>query len=111
MTTNSGIDRKFSPVISSNMGGCWVRLIGSFKRSLMAIMRNRHRTEEVLQTLFNVIEYIVNSRSLTHMSTGPQDLVSILPNDLYSLGLHNGYFAIFNEKDLLKITASLTIFG
>lgn len=80
--TNRGIHFKRIPPLSPFMGGSWERMIGCFKRTLNAILRDRHPTDEVLQTVFSEAEYIVNSRPLTHVSENPQDLVSICPNDI-----------------------------
>lgn len=80
--TNNGITWQFIPPAAPHMGGCWERMIGCFKRTIETILRDRHPTDEVLQTVFAESEYIVNSRPLTYTSSECGELSSISPNDI-----------------------------
>ena len=71
---------RFNPPNAPHQGGIWERLIRSFKRILYTILGTRGITDEVLNTTFCLVEYALNSRSLTTVSADPFDLVTITPN-------------------------------
>uniref|UniRef100_A0A1B0C9K2 Uncharacterized protein n=1 Tax=Lutzomyia longipalpis TaxID=7200 RepID=A0A1B0C9K2_LUTLO len=65
-----------------HMGGSWERLIGTVKRVLDVILKERTPTDEILKTLFTEIEYMMNNRPLTFVSIDPQDETALTPNQL-----------------------------
>lgn len=71
---------KFIPPASPHMGGCWERMVRSFKDALKVLLRGRTTKFEVLATLMCEAENIVNSRPLTYVSSNPEDPESITPN-------------------------------
>ena len=83
------------------MGGVWERLVRSVKRCLTVVLGNQVLTDEVLNTVFTEVEFIVNSRPLTHVSTDPTDLEAITPNH-FLLGRASPRWApcCVDERDL-----------
>lgn len=77
-----GMTWSFIPPAAPHFGGCWERLIKTVKVALYNILKERYPKEEMLYTLFAEIEYLINSRPLTYVSTDPQDTESITPNDI-----------------------------
>ena len=51
------------------MGGVWERLVGSCKKALNVVVQNQVLTDELLLTAFAVVEWVVNSRPLTEVSS------------------------------------------
>ena len=74
------IEWHFNPPAAPHMGGVWERLVRSVKRCLTVVLGSQVLTDEVLNTAFTEVEFIVNSRPLTHVSTDPTDLEAITPN-------------------------------
>jgi len=79
-TSNQGIKWNFNPPKAPHMGGCWERLIKSVKTALRSVMRSQYPKDEELQTFLVRVEFIINSRPLTHVSVDPIDLQPITPN-------------------------------
>ncbi|XP_043243765.1 uncharacterized protein LOC122392683 [Amphibalanus amphitrite] len=75
-----GIEWHFNPPAAPHMGGVWERLVRSVKRCLTVVLGSQTLTDEVLSTVFAEVEYIVNSRPLTHVSADPADMEAITPN-------------------------------
>ncbi len=73
---------RFNPPYASHYGGVFERMIGAAKQALYhAIPSHQSMTLEQLVTAFAVVESVLNSRPLTYVSTDPQDLVPLTPND------------------------------
>ncbi|XP_073956571.1 uncharacterized protein [Choristoneura fumiferana] len=77
-----GIRWRFIPPGSPFMGGAWERLVSSVKKSLQAVLHERHPSKETLATLLAEAEYTVNSRPLTHVAVEPDEPEAITPNHL-----------------------------
>jgi Family of unknown function (DUF5641) len=60
-------------------------MIGAVKRALLAVMSHRKLNDEIMLTVFAEVEYIINSRPLTHVSDDIADPVSLTPN-IFLLG-------------------------
>jgi hypothetical protein len=58
------------------------------KKSLYAVFNEKVPKEETLQTLLVEVEFLVNSRTLTYVSSDPDDPESITLNQ-YLLGPRN----------------------
>ncbi len=80
-----GIKWKFNPPHASHMGGVWERQIRTVRRVLSALMREQQLDDERLSTLLCVVEAVVNSCPLTHVSDDAKDLEPITPNHLLLL--------------------------
>ena len=74
------IEWVFNPPAAPHMGGAWERLVGSVKKSMLAILKERAPKEEVLQTALLEAEAIVNSRPLTHVSLDHHDQEALTPS-------------------------------
>ena len=74
------IEWHFNPPAAPHMGGVWERLVRSVKRCLTVVLGSQVLTDEVLNTAFAEVEFIVNSRPLTHVSTDPTDMEALTPN-------------------------------
>ena len=72
----------FNPPTASHMGGIWERLVASVKRCLKVILEKSVVRDEVLHTAFSEVEYILNGRPLTHVSSSPADPEALTPNHL-----------------------------
>jgi transposase InsO family protein len=98
----------FNPPAAPHMGGVWERLVGSVKRTIEGIMKERTVTDEVLYTVFTEVENILNSRPLTKVSVDPNDPESLTPNHFlkgYSSGVgdlrkENSPWGEFDDTDL-----------
>lgn len=97
-----GIKWKFIPPKSPHMGGCWERLIRSVKTGLKVVLKERSPKEEMLQTLFAEVEFIVNNRPLTHVSVDERDLEALTPNNFLigkSADLRPNVIGNFSDED------------
>ena len=82
------IEWKFNPPGASHHGGVWERLIRSARKILLNLANSQTLTDDSLRTLLAEAESIMNSRPLTRVSTDPNDLRCITPNDLLLLKNH-----------------------
>ena len=80
--TQKNIKWHFNPPGAPHMGGCWERLIASVKRALRVVLGNQLVTDEVLTTVLTEVEFMLNSRPLTHVSNEAGDPEGLTPNHL-----------------------------
>ncbi|XP_054259333.1 uncharacterized protein LOC128984074 [Macrosteles quadrilineatus] len=95
---NYGIKWNFICPRAPHMGGCWERLVRSVKTALRSVMRCQYPKDEELQTFMVRVEFIINSRPLTHVSLDPNDPEPITPNHF----LREAYKINLNEDQLCK---------
>ena len=69
-----------NPPSAPHRGGIWERLVRSFKRILYTIVGTRRLTDEVLNTIFCLVEHALNSRPLTPVNADPSELDALTPN-------------------------------
>ena len=72
----------FNPPHASNFGGAWERMIRSTRKILDFTLHLQKLTDETLQTFLCEVEFILNSRPLTPVSTDPRDQHPLTPNDI-----------------------------
>ena len=75
-----GINWKFNPHSAPYHGGVWERLVRSFKHTFYAILGNRRLTDEILTTVFCLVEQSLNARPLVPASTDANDMEALTPN-------------------------------
>ncbi|GBP12683.1 hypothetical protein EVAR_10327_1 [Eumeta japonica] len=68
------------PPHAPHVGGSWERLVRSIKVALSATLHTRAPRDEILHTLLLEVEFVVNSRPLTHISVLPSDPTALTPN-------------------------------
>ena len=78
--SQDGIQWVFNPPAAPHMGGVWERLVRSCKKALDVVLQNQVLTDEVLLTAFAEVEWLVNSRPLTEVSSDVDDLEALTPN-------------------------------
>ena len=78
----SGVKWHFNTPAASHHGGVWERCIRSFRSILRHLLHEQVVTDEVLQTVFAEVEFILNNRPLTEFSNDPVDLRPLTPNDI-----------------------------
>ena len=76
---NQGIKWYFPPPLGPHFGGVWERLVQSCKQALQLELRARTVNCEILATMFQRFEGLLNSRPLTHISVDPDDPVPLSP--------------------------------
>lgn len=69
----------FNPLTASHFGGLWEAAIKSTKAHLKRVIGNQTLTMEEFHTLITRIEGILNSHSLTPISSYPNDLCALTP--------------------------------
>ena len=65
---------------NSHFGGVWELLVRSSKTALKTIAGKQRVNDEILLTFVAEAESLLNSRSLTSVSSDPQDLEALTPN-------------------------------
>ena len=80
------IEWKLNVPKASHAGGAWERCIRTVRRVLNALLLEYGTlTDEILDTLFCIVENIVNNRPLTYCSEDPNDLSPLTPNHILRL--------------------------
>ena len=81
------IDWKFNPPPASHMGAVWERQIRTTCRILDTLLREHgsHLDDESLQTLMCEVEFIINSRPLTVISSDVKDPYPLSPNQILTM--------------------------
>ncbi|XP_033180022.1 uncharacterized protein LOC105681646 [Bombus impatiens] len=82
---NKQIEWHFILPHSPHFGGLWEAAVKSFKHHFRRIVGNELLTFEQFNTLVIEIEAVLNSRSLTLISTDPKDLLVLTP-DYFLIG-------------------------
>ena len=67
--TQQNIQWRDNPPGGPHMGGCWERLVASAKGALRVVIGDRLVTDEVLATVLAEVEFMMNSRPLTYVSS------------------------------------------
>ena len=99
--SQEGIQWVFNPPAAPHMGGVWERLVRSCKKALNVVLQNQVLTDEVLQTAFAEVEWVVNSRPLTQVTSDLDDLEALTPNHfLIGRGSLNLPPGIFVDKEI-----------
>ncbi|XP_078619541.1 uncharacterized protein LOC144886687 [Branchiostoma floridae x Branchiostoma japonicum] len=80
------VDWRFNPPTGSHFGGVWERQIRSIRQVLNAISKQKLQDDEGLRTLFCEVEYIINDRPITAVSTDINDVEALTPNHLLTMG-------------------------
>ncbi|XP_076247890.1 uncharacterized protein LOC143187553 [Calliopsis andreniformis] len=73
------IEWKFNPPTAAWWGGFWERLIGILKRLLRRTLKRSCLNYEEMLTVLLDCEAVINSRPLTFMSEGKQEVVPLTP--------------------------------
>lgn len=91
----------FNPSYAPHFGGAWERLIRSAKTALAAVLHGQTTTDEVLRTALTLVQGLLNSRPLTHVSVDPHDPEALTPYHLL-IGRANPYVPlnIVDERDV-----------
>ena len=78
---------KFIPPTGSHFGGCYEREIRSIRKVMNALLREQplKLSDEELNTIFCEVESILNNRPITHVSSDPNDLSALTPNNILLL--------------------------
>ena len=69
--SHKGIKLRFNPPSVPHQVGIWKKLVRCFKRVRYTILGTRRLTDEVLSTIFCLVEHALNSRPLTPVSPPP----------------------------------------
>ena len=80
-----GINWNFTPPGGSYFGGPYERLVGSSKRTLLAVLGGRSVNDEVLHTVMKEVASLLNGRPITRVSTDSNKPKPLTPN----LGCHH----------------------
>ena len=70
---------KFNPPGAPYFCGIWERLVQRLVRRL-AILDNRSLTDGLLSSTMCLVEQTLNTRPLTAVSDGPEDMTALTPN-------------------------------
>ncbi|CAM1318517.1 Uncharacterised protein g6950 [Pycnogonum litorale] len=97
------IEWKFSPPLGSHFGGHYERLIRSVRRVLRGLSTERVYTDEILPTLMNLVEQIINDRQLSPVTDCVDDLDPLTPNMLLHI-IPNPPLSIANVEINVEFT-------
>jgi hypothetical protein len=76
----------FNPPLGSHHGGVWERQIRTIRKVMSAVLTEQNNLDdERFETLMCEVEFIMNSRPLTTVSSDPNDLEPLTPNMLLNL--------------------------
>ncbi|XP_075155406.1 uncharacterized protein LOC142228777 [Haematobia irritans] len=78
--TSSSTKWNFNPPASLHMGGAWERLVRSMKTVLYEILPSRAPNDELLISLLNEVENIINSRPLVYIPIDDETSEALTPN-------------------------------
>ena len=99
--SQEGIQCVFNPPAAPHMRGVWGRLVRLCKKALDVVLRNQVLADEVFLTAFAEMEWLVNSRPLTEVSSDVDDLEALTPNDfIIGRGTLNLPPSVFIDKEI-----------
>ena len=81
-----GMQWVFNPPGASHFGGSWERMIGVVRDILQNLLGSQTIDDDNLHTIFCEVETIINSRPLTVVSSDPNDILPLTPNNLLNVG-------------------------
>ena len=92
----------FNTPAAPHHGGAWERLIQSIKKTLLAVSGGElsNLDEEQQETLFCLVESIINSRPITHNSDDVRDAEALTPNHLLLLRRGPQALGTFDRSDV-----------
>jgi len=97
------VEWKYNPPHASHMGGSWEALIKSVRNVLTTLLpANFKPSDEVMETLFCMVECILNNRPITKSSDDVNDLSPLRPNDLLLMREAKPLEVITSPSDLYK---------
>ena len=82
---------KFNPPGTCHQGGSWERLVRNCKRVFYAIFSDRRLTDEILLTVFCLVEQTLNARPSTTLSSDPNDTDALTLNNFLFGRLNTGF--------------------
>ncbi len=80
LLADQGVKWKFNPPAAPHHRGSWERLVKSVKRVFYAILGTQRLRDNLLSTVFCLVEQTLNSRPLVPASSDPSDLDALTPN-------------------------------
>ena len=93
------IQWSFNPPSAPHMGGAWERLVRSAKEIMFGLVKDTVLNDPQLYTLLTEVEFIINSRPLTHLSEAIDDYDPLTPNHIL-LGYHRNWTSIADTSNL-----------
>ena len=92
----------FNPTAANHQGGVWKRLIRTV-RILHSIVCEHPVKEEALTTFHVEVEKLLDRRPITRVSSNPNDLDALTPNDILLLRQNsNSLSGEFEDLDRIK---------
>ncbi|XP_037084911.1 uncharacterized protein LOC119105556 [Pollicipes pollicipes] len=101
--SQEGVEWKFNPPAAPQFGSVFERLVRSAKRALSTMLGDRVVDDETLRTVVTEVEALLNGRSLTHVSTDPDDYQPLTPNH-FLIGRASAQLppGVFEDGDLRR---------
>ena len=91
MTSSRGVTWHWNPPLAPYSRGVFESMIKSSKRAIHAVLKDVDINDEELQTTFNGVESLMNSRPLAALSDDPKDEPVLTPNH-FLIGQMGGDF-------------------
>ena len=83
---------RFNQSSALHQSGIWEKLILRFKQRLHSILGSCHLRDKVLNTIFRLVEYPLNSRPLTLVIADTSDLGAMTLTILYLINKQHQYY-------------------
>ena len=84
----NGLEWSFNPPVAPHRGGVWERLVRSAKKHLTFVLQEENLGIETLTTALAKVEFVINSRPLTHVGVDAKDEAVLSPMDFLCPGVH-----------------------